>query len=125
VAPGIPALSRNKEPSSVRRSVSLSTLPETQEVRYQLRLVFQHASKHESKRFQAIQGSEIIILEPSTLEQVICGEYDRWTKFLKCHVLSRSWLLQEFVKLIPYDQSKEVNRNIPIYIKLFLYSIFH
>jgi len=109
----------------VRRSVSLSTLPETQEVRYQLRLVFRHASKHESKRFQAIQGSEIIILEPSTLEQVICGEYDGWTKFLNCHVLSHSWLWQEFVKLLPYNQSKEVNRNIPIYIKLFLHSIFH
>jgi len=28
-------------------------------------------------------------------------------------------------KLIDYDQSKEVNRNIPIYIKLFLRAMFH
>jgi len=67
LAPGIRALCRNKEHSSVQRSFSLSTLPETQEVRYQLQLVFRHASKHESKRFQAIQGSDLIILELSTL----------------------------------------------------------
>jgi len=86
-------------------------------LRYQLRLVFRHASKHESKRFQAIQGSEILILEPAILEQVISGEYAGWTKFLTLHLLSQSWLWQEFVKLIPYDQSKDVNRksSVPSY----------
>lgn len=86
-------------------------------MRYQLRLVFRHASKHESKRFQAIQGSEILILEPAILEQVISGEYAGWTKFLTLHLLSQSWLWQEFVKLIPYDQSKDVNRksSVPSY----------
>ena len=83
-----------------------ATLDESKELRYQLRLVFRHASKHDSKRFQCIQRSEIIILEPSTLEKEISGEYEGWTKFLKDNILLQSRLWQEFVKLIPYDQSK-------------------
>ena len=99
--------------SSTQRRQS-SALEESHALRYQLRLVFRHASKHDSKRLQAIQGSELLILEPSTLEKEICGEYEGWTKFLKHHILLHSWLWQEFVKLIPYDQTKEINRKLSI-----------
>lgn len=123
--PEIRIANRNKGSSATRARVSSSFLPETQDLRYQLRLVFRHASKYESKRYQPIQGSEIIILESSILDQVICGEYDGWTKFLKYHILFPSWLWQEFVKLIPYDQSKEINRKVSLQIAFFLSSIVY
>ena len=105
--------------------VSSSVLPETQDLRYQLRLVFWHSSKYESKQYQPIQGPEIIILELGILDQVRCGEYDGWSKFLKYRILFPSWLRQEFVKLIPYNQSKEIKRKVSLQIAFFLPSIVY